>query len=132
MSKQQDDKQLTLRMLLMAGINESQLWDVDEREAINEKLAASVSERTLHLLIESEATRDLGERLQEALLDGSDLLQVAANNGMAQEDAFAEAFSAALAAVLDEVVELSEADDATELRKRLHDAIATAMRDSVL
>jgi len=125
-------EQLTLRMLLMAGISESQLWDVDEREAINEKLAASVSARTLQLLIEDEATRDLGEQLQEALLDGSDLLQVAASNGMAQEDAFAEAFSAALAAVLDEVVELSEADDASALRKRLHDAIATAMRDAVL
>lgn len=123
---------LSLTDLLHAGLDQTLMFEAEEREELAEAIAASVKERTLQLLMDDDMSRELGERLQAELLGGDDLLQAAVNIGVAGEEPFAEAFSVALAAVLDELIEVSEEQDATQLRKRLHGAVTEALHERIL
>lgn len=122
---------LTLLALLRSALAGSDLWEGDEREEVAQAMGASVTEGVLKELIDEDATRGVGERLQEAILSGEDMLAVAQQEGIAQDDAFAEAFGNALAEVLNEIIEVSDADDASALRRHLHEAIITKMQENI-
>ena len=125
------EAELSLAALVEAGLNESRLFEAEEREEMAQAVAESVKERTLHLLTDEESTQDLGEQLQEAVLRDEDVLAAAISAGIAGEEAFAESFSVALAAVLDELVEVSEDHDAQDLRRRLHEGVSQALHDAI-
>lgn len=126
------ETELNLATLVETGLNESRLFAADERREMAQAVAESVKERTLHLLTDEEATQDLGVQLQEAVLQDEDVLAAAVSIGVAGEEAFAESFSVALAAVLDELVEVSEDHDAQDLRRRLHAGVSKALHDAIV
>ena len=122
---------LTLESLLRDALEENHLLEAADRDAVVATMARTVTERVLADLIEAADSRALGEQLQEAMLRGSDLLEVARQEGFVAQDAFGEAFGSALAKVLDELVEVSEEDDASNLRRRLHAAVLTRMQEEI-
>lgn len=121
---------VSLAHLLAYALKDAHIFEASEREGVAEKLADSVAERMLHRLADEEPTRNLAERLQEVLLHGDDLLVAATRARLTRDDAFASVFSVVLAEILDEIIELTETDDATELRRRLHDAVIGQMQEA--
>lgn len=131
MSNQEQEHPLRVKALVLSGLEKSSILMPQDREELAQAVADSVKERVLRLLLDEDETRAMGNTLQEALLGGGDLLEVATDEGIAGEDAFAESFSVSLASVLDEVVEVSEEHDADDLRRRLHAAVTEALHQAI-